>query len=149
MRSNVKVLHTVFFDWNGVVHHEFLPQGCTVNKAYYLKVMRRLQEAIRQKRTELWKNQLWILYPDNLSAQTTMLVSVFLAKNKPIIMPQPPYSPDLAPADFTLFPKLNILMKGKRFGMIGEIKEKSKQEPLAIPKSVSQKCLEDWKKTLA
>ena len=57
VRSNVKVLFTVFFDCNGVMHHEFLPQGRTVNKEYYLEVMRRFREAIRQKRTELWKNQ--------------------------------------------------------------------------------------------
>ena len=36
VRSNVKVLLTVFFDFGGMVHHEFLPQGRTVNKEYYL-----------------------------------------------------------------------------------------------------------------
>ncbi|UYV67987.1 hypothetical protein LAZ67_5002717, partial [Cordylochernes scorpioides] len=44
VRSNVKVLLTVFFDCRGVVHHEFLPQGRTVNKNYYLQVMRNLRE---------------------------------------------------------------------------------------------------------
>lgn len=146
VRSNVKVLLTVFFDCNGVVHHEFLPQGRTVNKEYYLEVMRRLREAIRQKRTELWKKQSWILHHDNAPAHTSMLVREFLAKNKTVIMPQPPYSPDLAPADFFLFPKLKTPMKGKRFATIEEIKEKSKQELLAIPKSAFQKCFEDWKK---
>ena len=34
VRSVVKVLLTVFFDCNGVVHHEFLPQDCTFNKEY-------------------------------------------------------------------------------------------------------------------
>ena len=34
VRSNVKVLLTVFFDCNGVEHHEFLKQNGTVNKAY-------------------------------------------------------------------------------------------------------------------
>ena len=51
--SNVKVLLNVFFDCNGVVCHGFLPQGRTVNEDYYLDVMLRLHEAIRQKRTEL------------------------------------------------------------------------------------------------
>ena len=46
VRSNVKVLLTVFFDCNGVVHHEFLPHGRTVTKEYYLEVKRRLREAI-------------------------------------------------------------------------------------------------------
>ena len=37
-------------------------------------------------------------------------------------------------------------MKGKRFATIEEIEEKSKQELLAIPKSVFQLCFGDWKK---
>ena len=61
VRLNVKVLFIVFFDWNGIAHHELLPQGHTVNKEYYLEVMRRLLEVICQKRTELWKTQSRIL----------------------------------------------------------------------------------------
>ena len=53
----------------------------------------------------------------------------FLAKNKTVIVPRPPYSPDLAPA----LPKTEP-MKAKRFATVKEIKEKSKQELLAIPK---------------
>ena len=43
-------------------------------------------------------------------------------------MPQPQYSSDLASADFFLFLKRKTPVKGKRFAMIEEIKEKSKQE---------------------
>ena len=57
VRSNLKVLLTVFFDCRGAVHHEFLPQGRTVNKEYYLQAMRNLREAICQKRPNLWKNK--------------------------------------------------------------------------------------------
>ena len=49
VRSNLKDLLSVFFDYNGEVHHKFLPQGRTANKEYYLEVMHRLREAIRQK----------------------------------------------------------------------------------------------------
>ena len=59
---------------------------------------------------------------------------------------QPRYSQDLVPADFFLMPKLKTPLKGKRFATIEEIKGKSKQEVLAIPKSALQKCFEDWKK---
>ena len=41
-------------------------------------------------------------------------VSQFLAKNNMTVMPHPPYSPDLAPCDFFLFPKLQLRMKGRR-----------------------------------
>ena len=48
VRSNLKGLLTVFFDYNGVVHCEFLPEGPAVNKEYFLQVIRRLREAIRK-----------------------------------------------------------------------------------------------------
>ncbi|UYV66795.1 hypothetical protein LAZ67_4002873 [Cordylochernes scorpioides] len=103
--SNVKVLLTVFFDCRGVVHLEFLPQDRTVNKEYCLQVMRNLREAIRQKRPDLCKNKNWLLHHDNAPAHISLLVRDFLAKNNTLMMPQPPYSPDLASCDFFLFPK--------------------------------------------
>ena len=66
--------------------------------------------------------------------------------NKTVIVPQPPYSLDMAPADFFLFSKLKTPMKGKSFATIEEIKEKSKQKVLAILKIAFQKCFEDLKK---
>ena len=36
VRSNVKALLTVYFDYNDLVHHELLSQGHTINKEYYL-----------------------------------------------------------------------------------------------------------------
>ena len=45
-----------FMNYNGIVHHKFLSEGQTVNKEYYLGVMRRLREAVRQKRKDLWAN---------------------------------------------------------------------------------------------
>ena len=72
-----------------------------------------------------------------------MLVSEFVAKNKTASMPQPPYSPDLGPADY--FP-LSKTEERKRFATIGDIKEKSKQKLLAILKSAFQKCFQNLKK---
>ena len=107
VRSNMKVLLTIRFDCNGVVHQEFLPQGRTVNKEYYLEVMHRLREEIHQKGLELWNNQSWSLQHDNAPARTSLLVLEFLAKNKTVIMSHPSCSTDLAPADIFFFPKLN------------------------------------------
>ena len=55
---------------------EFVPQG---NKQYELKVRRRFREAIRQQRTELWKNQSWILHDNKSQANTSMVVRELLA----------------------------------------------------------------------
>ncbi|UYV60871.1 hypothetical protein LAZ67_1002648 [Cordylochernes scorpioides] len=145
VRSNVKVLLTVFFDCRGVVHHEFLPQGRTVNKEYYLQVMRNLREEIRQKRPDLWKNKNWLLHHDNAPAHTSLLVRDFLAKNNTLMIPQPPYSPDLAPCEFFLFPKLKRPMKGRRYATLDEIKRASKEELKKIFFYDFLKCFEDWK----
>ena len=105
---------TVFFDYRGVVHYEFLPTGQTVNKEYYLSVMRHLREAIRKKRPELWATNSWILRHDKPS-HTALILREFLAKNSTHVAPQPPYSLDLAPCDFWLFRKLKRPLRGNRF----------------------------------
>ena len=55
---------------------------------------------------KLWKNNSWLLRHDNAPAHASLLVCNFLTKINTVIMPQPPYSPDLAPCDFFLFPRL-------------------------------------------
>jgi len=45
-------------------------------------------------------------------------VREFLAQNKITTLPHPPYSPDLAPCDFFLFPKLKTHLKGHNFGTV-------------------------------
>ena len=78
-----------------------------------------------------------------------MLVRVFMAKKKTVIMPHWMCSSDLAPADVLLFPKLKRPLKGKRFAMIEDIKDKSKQELLAIPKKRDSEVLLGLEHTLA
>ena len=52
VHSHVKVMLTLFFDSEGVVHYDFLPQGRTVNEEYYPEVMQHLHEAVRKKRPD-------------------------------------------------------------------------------------------------
>ncbi|KAG5327041.1 GVQW3 protein, partial [Acromyrmex heyeri] len=65
-----------------------------------------------------------------------------------LMMPQPPYSPYLAPCDFFLFPKLKRPMKGRRYATIEEIKTTSKEELNKITKNDFLKCFEDWHKCI-
>ena len=95
-----------FFDWKGIVHHEFVPCGQMVNRQLYQAVLARLREALRRKRPELWENQTWILNHNNAPAQASLLIRSYLTKRQTSIVPHPTYSPDLAPADVFLFPKL-------------------------------------------
>ena len=117
-RSKIKVMLTVFFDYRGVVHYEFLPTGQNVNKEYYLSIMRHLSEAIRKKNYG----------PTTLGFCTTIMhrrtlpwFFVSFSPNTTYIAPQPPYSPDLAPCDFWLFPKLKRPLRGNRLESIEDI----------------------------
>ena len=37
-----------FFDCHGIVHHEFAPEGKTVNAAFYVEVLKRLRDRVRR-----------------------------------------------------------------------------------------------------
>jgi len=54
-------------------------------------------------------------------------VQLFLAKNTTVIA-HPPYSPDLAPCDFFLSPRMKGLMKRKRFPDVSEVKKKTLEQ---------------------
>ena len=51
----------------------------------------------------------------------------FLAKNSRNIIEQPPYSPDMTPADIVLFSKIKLLLRGTRFQSIEDKKENSRR----------------------
>jgi hypothetical protein len=48
----------------------------------------------------------WFLHWDNAPVHTAMLIHEFMAKKSIKLLSHPPYSPDLTPADYFLFPKL-------------------------------------------
>jgi transposase len=145
-QSNLKVMLVVFFDWQGVIHYEFVPRGQTVNNELYVAVLKHLREAVRRKRPQLWTNQSWVLHHDNAPAHLSFLVCNFLAKNEMTVVPQPPYSPDLAPANFFLFPKLKSSLKGRCFDTFDKIQKNSTKELFAILKEAFQKAFQSWQK---
>jgi histone-lysine N-methyltransferase SETMAR len=102
------------------VHSEFLEQGRTVNRQCCLEILARLREAVRWRRPEFWSDA-WILHHDNALAHDTLAVREFLAKKSIMKLYHPPYSPDLAPYDFWLFPKLKTALKGHRFSDTADI----------------------------
>jgi len=120
VRSKTKVMLLAFFDSEGIVHHEHAPDGQTMNKEFYVEVLRRLCEPVC--RPEKWRDDDWILNHGNAPAHTSHLVQQFLSKHGTAQLQQPPYSPDLAPYDFFLFPRLKKVLKGHRFKATEDIK---------------------------
>jgi alpha-L-fucosidase len=117
-----------------------------VNKELYQEVLARLMDAVRKKKPELWVNQIWVLHHDNAPAHASLLIRSYLAKHQTSVVSHPAYSPDLAPADFFLFPKLKATLKGSRFQTVEEIKENAIRELRAIAESAFQEAFLQWKK---
>jgi len=135
-----------FLIGKGIVHHEFVPRGQMVNKQLYQEVLARLRDAVRRKRPELWENRTWMLHHGNAPAHASLLIRSYMAKHQTSVVPHPPYTPDLAPADFYLFPKLKTTLKGRRFQTIEEIQENATRELRAITESAFQEAFQQWKK---
>jgi hypothetical protein len=134
-----------FFDAEDLVHHEFLPQSQTMNQTVYITVLQHLRDAVRRKRPHKWSSGTWFLYQDNAPCHAALSVREFLAKHSIPVVPHSPHSPDLAPCDFFLFPRLKSTLKGKRFEDVSEIQLNTTRQLQAIPKQVYQKFIEKWK----
>jgi len=75
-----------------------------------------------------------------------LLIREFLTKHETTVVPQPLYSPDLAPADFFLFSKMKSSLKGHRLQKVEEIEENSIRDLRAIPQNTFQNAFQNWKK---
>jgi hypothetical protein len=63
-----------------------------------------------------------------------------------VIVPHPPYSPDLARCDLTLFPKLKMKLKGRRFETVPDIKRESQATLDSIKENYFHGAFEAWEK---
>jgi transposase len=100
----------------------------------------------QEKRPDAWRENRWMPQHDNAPSHSSFLVRDFSDKHATTVLPQPPYSPDLAPADFFLFPKLKSTLKGRRFESIEAIKTNSLAHLRSIPKTAFQECFRTLKK---
>ena len=80
-----------------------------------------LRDAVCRKRPELWEYRTWMLHNNNVPAHASLLICSYLAKHQTSIVLHAPYSLDLAPTDFFLFPKLKTTLKGCCFQTIEEM----------------------------
>jgi transposase len=133
VRSKVKVLLTVFSEYRGIVHHRYAPEGQTINKEYYLEVIRHLLDEVRRKRPDLWASRNWQLHHDNALAHSSHLIQSFLAKHGISVVRQAPYSPDISPCDFWLFSKLKRPLNCSRFDSREDIMLNATKELRSLP----------------
>ncbi len=88
---------------------------------------------------------MFVLHHDNAPSHCAQLVAKFLETNDMLVISHTPYSPDLAPCDFFLFPKLKLALKGLHLEDLDDIKQKLAEYLLTITSEDFRSCFNDWK----
>lgn len=110
-----KVMAVIFWDHKGIILIDIVPKGCTVTAKYYTEsVLPKLSKNLKEKRPKLAQKNVLFLH-DNAPAHTAALTTEFLSRSRWEVMTHPPYSPDLAPSDYYLFPNLKKMLAGNRY----------------------------------
>jgi histone-lysine N-methyltransferase SETMAR len=144
-RSSEKVLYTFFFTMEGILLQLPTPQGRTVTGSYYAEsVLPLVSKAFQEKRPH---HKLRI-HHDNAPAHRSAVVSDFLEENSIVLVPHPPYSPDLAPCDFWLFPILKDHLRGTHYTSRHALGSAISQCLSHIPQNDFAACFQQWKHRL-
>ncbi|CAI6357430.1 unnamed protein product [Macrosiphum euphorbiae] len=145
-----KVMLTVFWDSKGLIHTEYLEKGSTINSIRYIETLKRLKKRIKRVRPNL--TQL-LLHHDNARPHCSRATMTAIESLGFQVIPHPPYSPDLAPCDFFLFPKLKEHLKGTKFNSDEKVKAEVKRWFNAQPEEFYlngiSKLVNRWQKCIA
>ena len=104
-KSAGRVLASTFWGQDGILLIDYLPKGQTNNAEYYSSLLVQFKGILKEKRRG--KVIKGVLFLDN-----NALADWALATHKKLdylgfqCLDHPPYSPDLAPSDYHLFPGL-------------------------------------------
>jgi len=74
------------------------------------------------------------------SSQKHKNKEAFLATKQITVLEHNAYSPDLAPSDFFLFPKVKEILTGRNFDGIDDIRSNTTAALKAIPQNQFQNC---------
>ena len=96
---------------------DYLQQGSTINAKYYCALLMKLRQNIKEKRRGKLSKGVILLH-DNASSHIAGETMAKLTSLGFQVMPHQPYSPDLAPSDYYLFPKLKKHLKGRFWSVL-------------------------------
>jgi hypothetical protein len=111
-----------FFDAKRIVHREFVRQLLLLRILWRFEI---LDRKCAKKKLELWHSHNWFLHYDNAPDHKSLKTTEFVTNNNMVIVPHSPYSPDVVPFDFALFPILNMKLNIRRFETVSDIQRDS------------------------
>ena len=117
-----KILLSVWWDQRGVLLYELLPPGQTITSDLYSNQLRRLHEALLEKRPQYRSKRLKVIFQhDNARPHTGKTTVRTLLELGWEVLPHPAYSPDIAPSDYHLFRSMQHGLKGQSFRNEAEV----------------------------
>ena len=117
-KSTGKVLTFIFLDQDSILLNDYLPKSQNINMQYYSALL--VQLNLKEKRHGKVTKGVLFLH-DNALAQWAFATQKKLVYLSFQCLDHPPYSPDLAPSDYHLFPGLKKQLKGRHFSSDTEV----------------------------
>lgn len=110
-----KTMMTLWWSTIGVIHHNFLNRGETINAEKYCTEIDIMHNKLTGKHPALVNRIGPILLHDNARPHVSRLTLQKLNELGYEVLPHPPYSPDLSPTDFHFFKHLDAFLQKKTF----------------------------------
>jgi len=104
-KSAGKVLASIFWDQDGILPIHYLLNGQTINAEYYSSLLVQLKDILKEKRRGKVTNGVLFLH-DNAPDYRVLATQKKLVYLGFQCLDHPPYSPDLAPSEYHLYPGL-------------------------------------------
>ena len=143
-----EMLYAIFFNSSGPVVQVLCPSSHTVTGRFYKNsVLKKVKEFYNKKRPSKGWSGVHLLH-DNASSHKCEVVKSFLASEKVKVLNHLPYSPDLSPCDFFLFPRLKKMLLGNKYASRSSLGSVIYQCLQQIPKEDYLSVFRDWVKRL-
>jgi histone-lysine N-methyltransferase SETMAR len=121
-RFGHKVMLCVWWNFEGVLHFELVPDGRAVNAELYSEQLSRVYEVLKRRYPALVNRKRVLLQQDNAPAHRARLTQAKIQELGAVeVLPHPAYSPDIAPSDYGLFRSMATFLRGRRFETFDEV----------------------------
>ena len=109
-----KTMLVLFFDHNGPLVIDFVPQKQRINSDYYCERLDDFNNAYLSRPREQRHRGLFLLH-DGATSHTSKETQRHLKKLEIKTLEHPPYSPDISPCDYAVFGPLKKRLRGQHF----------------------------------
>lgn len=147
-QNSKKRMFCFFYTVDGVIARIVVEKGKTVNGELYRKqILPKVFSKFMKNKGRTTVRDV-MLHHDNASPHKAAVVTEYLREERVKLLPHPPYSPDLAPCDFYLFPKIKKELGGRSFDSVENLSRAIQAIVENTPKEEYYKSFDMWQNRL-